>query len=495
MRTYVSTELPASQTGDESLWIYNGLDISITREVCNELLKAQAPGFAYNMPRAMQAPALTMMRRGVRVDALARDSETHELNKDLLRAEEIFQRLSAAWDEDDLPVNWRSTPQLMHLFYTAMKLPPVMVYDKLKRESRPAVNIEALEKLGQHKLAKHFVDLILFMRSTKRLRDVLNTGLDPDGRLRCSYQVAGTMTGRWSSNDSAFHTGTNLQNITDRARRIVIPDPGKVMVQMDLAQAESRMVAAISGDIAYREACASGDLHTTVCRMVWPNIGWPSDPKEWKSFADITKYYRHFSYRDMAKRGGHLCNYGGSEHMLSMSLKIERKIAKDFQDAYFARFQGLRKWHAKVAAQLARNNTITTAFGRRCHFYGRPGDNSVLKSAIAYEPQSLIGDTLNMGLYNVWKQFDLTGQIELLLQVHDSIAWQAPIAAAEALIPAVQSVLEVPVDIYGYRVVIPTDATWGWNWGKAKYNKASNSWTNPHGQRDYIPGVPLHAQP
>ena len=491
MKTYTTSDLPEHLSSDEQLWLYNGLDVSITREVYDRLAESQPGGFAYDMPRQMQAPALAMMRRGVRIDVLARDEETKHLDRELARADYLFARLSAeGWG---METNWRSPAQLMELFYNRMGLEPVLIYDKLKRERRPAANIEALEKLHKRPYAQHLVDLILDMRRTKRLRDVLNSGLDPDGRLRCSYQVVGTMTGRWSSNDSAFHSGTNLQNLTDRARRIVVPDPGKVFVQNDLAQAESRMVAAISQDQAYRDACSSGDLHTTVCRMVWSDIGWPSDPNEHKTFADTTKYYRHFSYRDMAKRAGHASNYGGSPNVLAMHLKIEQKVAADFQTAYFKAFPGIRKWHAKVAAQLARNNTITTALGRRCHFYARPGDNSALKSAIAYEPQSLIGDVLNEGLARVWRQYELPGHLQLLLQVHDAICWQAPAATAADLIPQILETLQVPLDIYGYKFYIPSDATWGWNWGKAKYNKASKSWTNPAGQREFNPGASIHA--
>jgi DNA polymerase-1 len=481
MIIYNSTNLP-KLNHDEQLWIYNALDVAVTREVFDRQMESQLPGFAYDMPRAMQGPAFTMMRRGVAVDAVARNEESINLLRDIAKLESIFNQLAAAWD---LEINWRSPQQLMQLFYGTLGLEPIMVYDKLKRERRPSVNREALEKLSKFEFARHFCECILQARGLKRLYDVINSGLDPDNRLRCSYQVAGTMTGRWSSNESAFHTGTNLQNITDRARRIIIPDPGKVMVQNDLPQAESRVVAAISKDSAYREACDSGDLHTTVARMIWPDIGWPSDPKEWKDFAENTKYYRHFSYRDMAKRGGHACNYGATARIIALGLNIPVAVAEDFISAYFGKFKQIRNWHARVAAQLARNNTITTYFGRRCHFYGRPGDTQLLKSAIAYEPQSIIGDVLNLGLYNVWKNYDLPGKIELLLQVHDAVVWQVNEAEAPALIPEIINALYVPVEINGFSLKLVPDATAGYNWGKRKVNKKTGEVENPHGQRPW----------
>ena len=37
--------------------------------------------------------------------------------------------------------------------------------------------------------------------------------LDTDGRMRCSFNVCGTETMRFSSSENAFGTGGNLQNI------------------------------------------------------------------------------------------------------------------------------------------------------------------------------------------------------------------------------------------------------------------------------------------
>ena len=51
---------------------------------------------------------------------------------------------------------------------------------------------------------------------------VLRTGIDPDGRIRTSYNIAGTSTGRFSSSVTEFGTGGNLQNIEEALRSILI---------------------------------------------------------------------------------------------------------------------------------------------------------------------------------------------------------------------------------------------------------------------------------
>jgi len=49
--------------------------------------------FAYNMTRAMQAPAFTLMKRGVKVDMARRGEVLNSLSLQRARAEEIFFRL------------------------------------------------------------------------------------------------------------------------------------------------------------------------------------------------------------------------------------------------------------------------------------------------------------------------------------------------------------------------------------------------------------------
>jgi DNA polymerase-1 len=460
-----SDSMPVGQHYDESLWIYNALDNCITYEV-HEALAPHDGGFAYDMTRMMQAPALALMLRGLRIDFHARDEAIHELEQTAQRYNGFLSRLVGG--AFGLTLNHRSPDQLRAFFYTTLGIPPIYRYDKVKRERVITTNREALEKLQRNSRSAPFATLILALRDIEKRLSTLRTGIDPDGRLRCSYHVAGTETGRWSSSENAFYRGTNLQNISDRLRRIAVPDRGKKFLQFDLAQAESVIVGAVSGDEAYQEACASGDPHTYVCTLCWPDKPWPEDKRGRRAIAE-QKYYRDYSYRDLAKRGGHGSNYGGTPPVLQIHLKIERKVAEDFQARYFRKFPGIRKWHLRVTQQIGSTRTLTTALGRKRYFTGRPSDSSVIKEAIAYEPQSVIGDYLNYGLYRVWHKLEhLEGRIELLSQVHDSILLQFdPKVEDEAeLIREIQSLMAIEIFINGKAFTIRTDAVSGWNWGK-----------------------------
>lgn len=80
--------------------------------------------------------------------------------------------------------------------------------------------------------------------------DGLLKAVSPDGRIRTSFQMTVTATGRLSS------TEPNLQNIPTRTelgsqmRRMFVAAPGNVLVDADYSQIELRLLAHISGDEA-----------------------------------------------------------------------------------------------------------------------------------------------------------------------------------------------------------------------------------------------------
>lgn len=143
---------------DESLWIYNGLDNCITFEVF-EALASTPGGFAYDMSRMMQAPALALMRRGIRVDFVTRDEVLEELGRDVAKVQRHFNQLTS--EGIGLLVNHRSPAQLKSFFYETLRHPEIKRYDKKKRERVATTNREALEKLEKHPTTGIFAKFIL----------------------------------------------------------------------------------------------------------------------------------------------------------------------------------------------------------------------------------------------------------------------------------------------------------------------------------------------
>jgi DNA polymerase-1 len=335
-----------SQT--ELLHIYNGLDCCVTREVL-DVTKPQldnVTGPTYEFSKSLQAPVLEMRVRGVLVDEVWRRETIRSYDRDLQRIATQLDRILI--EGIGQHINWNSPAQLKNLLYRVLQL-PVQKKRNTKGLYVETADRDALEKLEAYFLAQPIISHILALRDINKKIGVLKTSVDPDGRMRTSYNIAGTTTGRFSSSLSDFGTGTNLQNIEERLRRPFIADPGMKFAYIDLEQAESRLVGAIEwnlfGDGRYLDACESGDLHTSVCRLAWTELGWTGNLKEDRATAD-QPFYRQHSYRHMAKVLGHGTNYAGKPFTMAKHTKLEAPLISQFQSKYFAAFPAHQRWHA-----------------------------------------------------------------------------------------------------------------------------------------------------
>jgi DNA polymerase-1 len=386
-----------------------------------------------------------------------------------------------------LELNWRSPLQLKRLFYEILALPPIK-----KRNSKgayePTVDRNALEQLDAYFNAQTIISHILGLRDLSKKIGVLRTGIDSDGRMRTSYNIAGTTTGRFSSSLSDFGTGTNLQNIEERLRRIFVSDPGMKFAYIDLEQAESRLVGAIEWNLfhdpRYLDACESGDLHTTVCKLAWKDrLPWEDDIRRNREIAE-QPFYRQHSFRHMAKVLGHGTNYNGKPYTMAKHTKLDTRLIADFQRAYFDAFPAHQRWHARVASDLAQYGHLTSLTGRRRWFFGRRDDDTTVREAIAFDPQGSVGDILNRGMLQVWR----LGLCQLLMQIHDAILIQYPESLEDAIVPQVIAAIKVPIELNHSRtLIIPSEAQTGWNWAK-------HSTTNPDGLKGYKGGDTRHRQ-
>lgn len=452
---------PTNLTRDEAYFVYNGMDSALTLEIFDKI-KNQTDAntqIIYEFELAQMKPALAMMLRGIGVDFKAAAEFVMDLREKESKLEAWLERMAqSVWNA---PLNPNSPQQLIKFFYHAMGFPKQFINDKGNR--RVSTNRESLEKLHEkHIYARPIIDTILALRDIKKKLSVIKACVDDSGRFRASYNIGGTETGRWSSSKNVFGTGSNAQNITYELREIFVADPWAYIGYIDLSQAESRGVAYLSGDASYIEACESSDLHTYVAKLVWPEISWTGNLAEDRRIAE-EPYYRHFSRRDMAKRGGHASNYYGQPRTVARHLKVATAIIEEFQFRYFQKFSDIRRWHSAVQNELQRTGQLTTPVGRRRIFYGRLKDDSTLREAIAFVPQSLIADVLNLALYRIWKAMDQAGIFEILGQVHDAIIFQIHRDHLH-LMKILQETMQITVPI-GERIMqIPSDVSLGYSW-------------------------------
>ena len=270
---HTASTTPALLSPWERDQVYNGLDCCVTSEVFDVI----HPGLdnhtaaTYNFSKDLQGPVLEMRLRGVLVDQARRAQVIDEMFDKLDQLERNLDRIVLD-GVGMMAFNWRSNAHLKELFYDKLKIPEV------RSKGHVSVDVHALEKLEQYIIARPIIKHLNAMRELGKRISVLRTPLDSDGRMRTSYNIAGTNTGRFSSSGSEFGTGGNLQNIEESLRSIFVADPGMKFAKFDAKSGESFVVGAIEwnlfDDPRYLEACDSGDPHTAVARICWPDIGW-----------------------------------------------------------------------------------------------------------------------------------------------------------------------------------------------------------------------------
>lgn len=468
----------------EREWTYNGLDCCVTHEVHTAIRDQldEHTGPTYDFARALQGPVLEMRCRGIRVDAERKAEVIDQLFEKIDYLERNLDRI--VLEGVGLPgFNWRSPGDLQHLFYDKLQIPPIT------KGGRPTTERKALEKMEAYTIARPIIRHLTAIKDIASKIKVLKTEIDPDGRVRTSYNIAGTSTGRFSSSFSEFGTGGNLQNIEEGVRSIFIADKGMKWAKCDAKSGESFVVGAIEwnlfDDPTYLEACESGDPHTAVARICWPKLPWTGDLKKDKLLAE-TPYYRHYTYRFMCKKLGHGSNYGGAPATLAEQSVLPVSIVQAFQPLYFASFPAHQHWQEWVPNQLATKGYLISLGGRKRWFFGRRTDPDTIREALAYDPQETLAKVVNRAMLAVWRNNiaqRYAGRVQIMMHDHDALTFQYPEHLEDEIIPQIMADLPQPIPLRNGRTLsIPYDCKVGWN--KGEYDKA----TNPEGLRDYIPG-------
>jgi uracil-DNA glycosylase family 4 len=201
----------------EQRWRYNCKDAVSTHEISYVLegaIKSQGQEETYKFLMDQFPMVLDMMLHGVRQDLQVRAEVTMELSAvigeydrrfDIVVPQDVFppQEKKSSW--------WRSPMQQCELFYDIFC---VSEYKHRKTRAR-TMNDEALERIKR--IEPVLTPIVEMLQEYRSLGIFLNNfclaKLDPDDRMRCSYNIGGTETYRWSSSENAFGRGTNLQNL------------------------------------------------------------------------------------------------------------------------------------------------------------------------------------------------------------------------------------------------------------------------------------------
>lgn len=193
----------------EQHWTYNCKDCVNTFEASYHI-EDVIRKFGLEKPLAFQMsmvkPVLKTMLRGVLVDREARNKISLQLLEAMIDRQNF---LNAVLGRNFNP---RSTTQMKALFYTQLGVKPILN----RKTKKPTLAKGALKDLRKHAdpIIHPIIDAIIEFRRAGTANSVATVSLDLDGRIRSSYNLAGTETYRLASSEDAFGFGTNLQNIS-----------------------------------------------------------------------------------------------------------------------------------------------------------------------------------------------------------------------------------------------------------------------------------------
>ena len=348
--------------------------------------------------------------------------------------------------------NINSPKQLGEILFGKLGLP----HGK-KTKTGWSTNADVLEKL---RYEAPIVGKVLEYRQYAKLKSTYADGLlktiDHDGRIRTSFQMTVTATGRLSS------TEPNLQNIPTRTdlgseiRRMFIPADGCVLVDADYSQIELRLLAHIAGDETMKTAFTSGkDIHTTTAAQVFhvePEAVTPD-------------------MRRSAKAVNFGIVYGISAFSLSQDIGVSVADAKAYMEAYFATFPGVRSYMDAVVEQAKEAGYVETVFHRRRELPELKSSNFNLRSfgervALNMPIQGTAADIMKLAMVAVHKRLKSEfPDARLVLQVHDELIVECPEEHAESVAKLLEEEMEQVVSL---SVPLTAEAHWGCNWLEAK---------------------------
>jgi len=394
--------------------------------------------------------------RGIWVNREVTGEAGRQLEAEKAALEEaIVSRAAAYWDPRRYAAdtgaktapeqfNPGSSNQLRWLLYDRMKLRP-----KSRIRGKLSTRQEVLQELDD---PTGIVEHLLKLRSVSKLLSTyvygLEKHLDDDDRIRSTYNIHGTETGRLSSSDP------NLQNIPrgNAIKRFFQVPRDRYFIEVDYSQAELRVLAVLSGDEFLKRVYVEGrDLHDEVSlAMFGPN------------------------YTEEQRVKAKAINFGIAYGLKGSSLEATYKMRRGEGDAmiraWYDRMPDAERFIKNRRADVANGNTIYSPFGRRRRFrlVTRGMLDELQNQGVNHPIQATASDlTLLSGIYLQPRLTSRWGAYIVNL-VHDSILIDAPrdAAALKEIATLVEKVMvQIPRHYLKTDIPFKVDFKSGESWG------------------------------
>lgn len=443
--TYWKEEL--SVKDNFTRWRYNSKDICYTWEIENILSKilersdSKLQEFYAFQQHKVAKHIVSLMNRGVSVDISLKEEMLAQFSELL---DGCLQKLRYVFNEPEFNPN--STPQVKAAFKELLGIKP-LVNRKTKTESFGADAM--LVYLEEYPEWRPLLTLFLEYKSIKVfVKTFLSAKVSADGKMRCSYNIAGTKTYRLASRKNIDGGGMNLANI---------PSKGKIKLQyalQDVGQREEDSEDDFIDDGTEEDDGFVGTLELPNCKKMFvpPKdyiffdgdyssidahfVIWEADCQFLKDILRAGKdiyavaashyYQKEISKKDperqIFKAVIHGSNYIGRPTTLAAKAGLQVPQVKKVQDWYFRECPEIIQWHKKIENDIRTKGYTTNIFGSR-FWCPDISDPMYLNKMVAAVPQSSAAILVNKALCALEEEERKREDgIQVLLQVHDSIS-------------------------------------------------------------------------
>lgn len=375
-------------------------------------------------------PYVKMENRGIRID--------RERHKSLLAKYDMEYDLHRDWLQKKTykGFNPHSPDQVAKLIYKEWEIKE----QKNRKTGSLETGEETLEYLlrtecAEDKHAQLVLELIIGCRKLHKVIEYCETIIHPDGRLRGSWDLGGTNTGRTSCKGTTDYRlyfdrkdkkwkftdcGRSLQTITKHGfkllgewygkdlRSIFVPSPNYVFAEGDLSAAEARVDAVLSEDYELLKTYdIPPGIHVKTGEWIFGRI---IDKKKEPDLYHISKTVRHAGERNM----------GASRCM--MILAPFGNFNLEFCEAALYKFHdnqpNIRQvFHSEVIDFVRNNRYLISPHGRRRGFFGKM-EQETFNDAISMLPQATVSDQLKFSIPLI--EEEMPG-IRFLSENHDGL--------------------------------------------------------------------------
>lgn len=438
-------------------WRYNALDAACTMEVA-EVLKGKLHQYGlwevYQRTMRVMPHAIGMAMRGIAYDG----EEAARLRARLDRQVARWQRILDGRAGRSINVN--SNPQVSALLYKDLGLP-----SRTSKGGGTTTKQSALLSLYpaiQARPVRQTLRAVLEVRHARKLRDsYLATLPSEDGRMRSSFNPAGTETGRWSASKYLIVEGVNLQTVPPGWKSCFVADQGMLLWNADYSQIEARLVSYLAEDRRSIEIFETGgDIHRENAAVIFRKTPDQVNKRE----------------RDIGKTV-HALNYGVgvdtlvdsvNKRALETGVWLDRTMGRYVRETYLNNFDQVVRWQEATWETVQKTRTLVNPFGRRRIFLGPTqgvGAEHTKKEALAFVPQSTVPDLMNEALIELRESPPCAG-FEVLLNIHDALFGQGPEESVDQWLPVVLQRMQRGIRIGSREIMIPVDIQVGRRWSQ-----------------------------